>query len=243
MISGNIILGPYSEKGCGELTITDEGIHFVGKASPVGRFRGENVELDVTFDEIVRVGNGLGQFNITCKGYDIFFGKVKKYQEAFEYLKSHLLTPEQKAEKQAAKTAEWKAHLNDEHVIRCNVCGHVFCYTNLDVEANKQLQLAIADKEISAARNTLWVSKSLGGVQYQQAEMMKMRSKDFKHCPQCNSTDICEIPKAEPIPAAETPAVPAASAIDELKKLKELLDMGIVTQEEFDAKKKQLLGL
>lgn len=33
------------------------------------------------------------------------------------------------------------------------------------------------------------------------------------------------------------------SAADELKKFKELLDMGIVTQEEFDTKKKQLLGL
>ena len=30
---------------------------------------------------------------------------------------------------------------------------------------------------------------------------------------------------------------------DDLKKLKELLDSGILTQEEFDAKKKQLLGL
>lgn len=37
--------------------------------------------------------------------------------------------------------------------------------------------------------------------------------------------------------------IQAASAMDELKKLKELLDMGIVTQEEFDVKKKQLLGL
>ena len=36
---------------------------------------------------------------------------------------------------------------------------------------------------------------------------------------------------------------PKGTAEDELKKLKELLDMGIVTQEEFDAKKKQLLGL
>ena len=34
-----------------------------------------------------------------------------------------------------------------------------------------------------------------------------------------------------------------ASAADELKKFKELLDMGIITQEEFDAKKKELLGL
>ena len=33
------------------------------------------------------------------------------------------------------------------------------------------------------------------------------------------------------------------STADELKKFKELLDSGIITQEEFDAKKKQLLGL
>lgn len=36
--------------------------------------------------------------------------------------------------------------------------------------------------------------------------------------------------------------VPKSEA-DELKKYKELLDSGIITQEEFDAKKKQLLGL
>ena len=34
-----------------------------------------------------------------------------------------------------------------------------------------------------------------------------------------------------------------ASAADELKKFKELLDLGAISQEEFDAKKKQLLGL
>ena len=36
---------------------------------------------------------------------------------------------------------------------------------------------------------------------------------------------------------------PASSAADEIKKFKELLDLGAITQEEFDAKKKQLLGL
>ena len=35
----------------------------------------------------------------------------------------------------------------------------------------------------------------------------------------------------------------AQSDADELKKFKELLDSGIISQEEFDAKKKQLLGL
>ena len=43
-------------------------------------------------------------------------------------------------------------------------------------------------------------------------------------------------------PQAAT-VVQAASSAEELKKFKELLDMGIITQEEFEAKKKQLLGL
>ena len=38
------------------------------------------------------------------------------------------------------------------------------------------------------------------------------------------------------------PEIPQSNA-DELKKYKDLLDAGILTQEEFDAKKKQLLGL
>lgn len=56
-------------------------------------------------------------------------------------------------------------------------------------------------------------------------------------------------------PVAQTPSYPAApapsspssapvhSTAEELKLYKELLDAGILTQEEFDAKKKQLLNL
>lgn len=43
--------------------------------------------------------------------------------------------------------------------------------------------------------------------------------------------------------ATPAPAVEEASSLDEIKKVKDLLDTGIITQEEFDAKKKQLLGL
>lgn len=39
------------------------------------------------------------------------------------------------------------------------------------------------------------------------------------------------------------PVVAQVSAADELKKFKELLDLGVISQEEFDAKKKELLGL
>ncbi len=41
--------------------------------------------------------------------------------------------------------------------------------------------------------------------------------------------------------SAAGPAAPQVSSADELKGYKELLDMGAITQEEFDTKKKQLL--
>lgn len=41
----------------------------------------------------------------------------------------------------------------------------------------------------------------------------------------------------------EIPSNVSTSNADELKKFKELLDSGVITQEEFEAKKKQLLGL
>ena len=49
--------------------------------------------------------------------------------------------------------------------------------------------------------------------------------------------------KAQQNRPAQTVINQTASSADELKKFKELLDMGIISQEEFDAKKKQLLGL
>ena len=44
-------------------------------------------------------------------------------------------------------------------------------------------------------------------------------------------------------PSVEKNSAASNSTPDELKKYKELLDSGIITQEEFDTKKKQLLGL
>ena len=48
--------------------------------------------------------------------------------------------------------------------------------------------------------------------------------------------------KQEAVPVTHVTQQSQSSA-DELMKYKELLDNGIITQEEFDAKKKQLLGL
>lgn len=50
-------------------------------------------------------------------------------------------------------------------------------------------------------------------------------------------------PESKALPAGIEDAPVAVSQADEIRKFKELLDDGILTQEEFEAKKKQLLGL
>lgn len=54
---------------------------------------------------------------------------------------------------------------------------------------------------------------------------------------ECLSELWCKSKKNAPV------VVNNLSAADEIKKYKELLDLGIITQEEFDQKKKQLLNL
>ncbi len=47
----------------------------------------------------------------------------------------------------------------------------------------------------------------------------------------------------KPMSATTINQVVPQSTADELKKYKDLFDSGVISQEEFDAKKKQLLGL
>lgn len=51
------------------------------------------------------------------------------------------------------------------------------------------------------------------------------------------------VPKEEKQPQQVINNIQETSSADELKKYKDLLDSGVITQEEFDEKKKQLLGL
>lgn len=49
--------------------------------------------------------------------------------------------------------------------------------------------------------------------------------------------------KREELKTSSVVVQQSVSAADEIKKFKELLDMGVISQEEFDSKKKQLLGI
>lgn len=63
----------------------------------------------------------------------------------------------------------------------------------------------------------------------------------------CKGIDAAVQPATQEIPAPQAAPQPTATApasvADEILKFKQLLDMGAITQEEYDAKKKELLGL
>ena len=134
---------------------------------------------------------------------------------------------------------------NEEIRVKCDTCGHGYCYNQAAVAQNQR------NANAAVRSSTLAVMNSLGGTQIgthanmAQADRALDKIVDFYKCPKCNSRSIRKLSKEEfeREKTAQSSTAPAASAADELKKFKELLDMGVITQEEFDAKKKQLLGL
>ena len=57
---------------------------------------------------------------------------------------------------------------------------------------------------------------------------------------------ILECQKPKPVVqqvVAAAPAAPVDTTVDQIRRLKSLLDEGILTQEEFDAKKRKILGI
>lgn len=131
----------------------------------------------------------------------------------------------------------------NEYRMRCNVCGHIFCYTDEDVKKN------LGNAGMGALTALGGLASVLGGgsifhTHHLQGQADRYTDKiiDYSRCPSCHSNNISEIEEDE-VPQANAIPAPAISAADELKKFKELLDMGVITQDEFDTKKKQLLGL
>lgn len=150
------------------------------------------------------------------------------------------------AEKENARAQEELKAIKEasEHRMRCNVCGHIFCYTDEDImrnTTNAGMGAIAAIGGIAAALGggTIFHTHHLQG----QADRYNDKIVDYSRCPACNSTNITEIKKGEVTQPQNDTAALVSSSVDEIKKYKELLDMGIITQEEFEIKKKQLLGL
>ena len=134
---------------------------------------------------------------------------------------------------------------NKEFRVRCNVCGKIYCYTNKDLENNLKNASMVRLSAVSAMTNAVSGTAYNANEANKDARAYKDKIIDYNKCPNCNSTDVTKLTDEEWEAEKNKTNIPTNnnSVADELKKFKELLDMGAITQEEFDAKKKQLLGL
>lgn len=100
--------------------------------------------------------------------------------------------------------------------------------------------------EISYVDSTLEASNSLalGAIDKvnELATILEAGIANAKKQPDVPQTETTEAAVEQSTPSTPQPS-PATDPLDEIKKLKGLLDIGAITQEEFDAKKKQLLNL
>ena len=155
--------------------------------------------------------------------------------EAAEYI-SKIVNPERFAKQKEIQEKGFRK--------RCKICGKIICYTLEDLERNKRLARDAMWSGIGGIATALSGHYAASATQTQTAGDEMSRIIDYDKCPACGSRELVDLTDEElaRINAQQNGSSTVSSA-DELKKFKELLDMGIITQEEFDTKKKQLLGL
>ena len=180
------------------------------------------------------------------------YKQKKEGDEAAKYIKENYSTPEKRAilEKLSKKIDEEIANEKNKEIRkRCNVCGHIFCYNQSGIKKNKDNAKSAMLSGVGQIAGAVGGAYTASAVNHTNAQNSLNKIVDFNRCPQCNSTDLAIISDEEfenmkaQNQATQQPASATVSVADELKKFKELLDMGAITQEEFDAKKKDLLGL
>ena len=122
-----------------------------------------------------------------------------------------------------------------EYRKQCRVCGTVFCFTDND------LKISRANQNIAAINSMRAIKNSISGSSYHMYEQKEIansalsRVVNYDKCPKCNSTDLIDI--------TDEGTSGFANDVEQLEKFKNLLDKGIISQEEYEAKRKQILGL
>ena len=144
--------------------------------------------------------------------------------------------------------AEAEKFGSDDFYMQCDFCKHVFHYTAEDLLEDIEKLKKIQSQTLVGGVNAVAGNAYLGKSDLNRAEDKLNAMPDRDRCPKCGGTKLTRISEEEARAEinkqnAPVQVVAQASAADELKKFKELLDMGVITQEEFDEKKKQLLGL
>lgn len=173
-------------------------------------------------------------------------GVMDQAKTAFEYIIEH--SSDERSKRQLAKKYEENEKYGSDYYMQCDLCKHIFHYTHQDLINDAKAELEAAKQQALGGLNMAFGNAYMGQRDVHNAEEKSSRIVDRNKCPKCGCSKLNRLTEDEAKAELEkqnapTQVVAETSAADELKKFKELLDMGVITQEEFDAKKKQLLGL
>lgn len=246
-------------KLCDKLTLDERGITYqclneyklkINKDKiahcycPYGSIKNVTLNKNTYYSiEIVFVANHADK---TCEFMLADPAQNRELKDVFRLIKSHMkkatfeegtILNEKKEEKRFENEAE--------HIMHCEACGHVYHFNDDDIKRNQQ-RIKDSNSSIIGA-----VAAGMGGnyivstLNAQAANNQLNGIVDYYACPQCRSRKIRRITEKEfeELKATNNTPVAPTSNLDEIKKLKELLDLGAITEEEFNAKKKELLGL
>ena len=133
--------------------------------------------------------------------------------------------------------------LNDRN---CKWCGkfyvykliggnNKYCSKKCEIEADKAGKESSAQKASAKAAKGSFVENLTKNIEDTKKGINMIKS-FFGKGKQEEATPII------PQPQTQTQSNSSLSVADELKKFKELMDAGVLTQEEFDKKKKELIG-
>ncbi len=176
-------------------------------------------------------------------------GSIQLWQGDFHHT---LLIYPSRQEEDGVKAANYIAKCISERTLktkkefkkRCAICGRIFCYTFEDLEENKRKAYRGLLSSAASVAGSLSGNYAAGAINHQTAQNTASGIIDYDQCPSCGSRNLIDVTDEDISKInAQQNGQPTISSADELRKFKELLDMGAITQEEFDAKKKQLLGL
>ena len=173
-------------------------------------------------------------------------GLIRDAIKAFEYIIEH--SSDERSKKKLAKENEEIKKYGSDYYMQCDLCKYIFHYTQQDLYNDAKAEYEAAKQQISGGLNMVLGNAYMGQRDVRNAEEKSSRIVDRNKCPKCGCLKLNRLTEDEAkveMAKQNTPTqvVAETSAAEEIKKYKDLLDSGIITQEEFDAKKKQLLGL
>lgn len=139
-----------------------------------------------------------------------------------------------KAVANQAKNSTAEISNDKEYKRQCRTCGAVFCFTDRDLEISK------ANQTLASLRTFKSITAGSSYHKYEErkaADSALSKVVHYDKCPKCNSTDLIDITDGNVGEKRES-----SDNIEQLKKFKELLDAGIISQEEFDEQKNKVLN-